>query len=163
MLWFERKLRFFKGHVYISKKHIRLWWCTLSGVPALNKHWSTAKLPVFNWYQVIPFDAAHAACRVCARDGANWVCVIAKCCEGNSMKGKASGSCGTHPWRRQTLTLLPHLQSELDEYAPSATALFHIKPWKVSKSHKGQRTESCATCTIKKKQQKRSQQQVLQP
>lgn len=102
---------------------------------------------------VIPFDAVYAACRVCVRDGANWVCIITNCCKGKSMKVKASGSCGTHPWRRQTHThtLLPHLQSKLDEYNPSATDLFHIKRWKVSKSHKGQRIESCATWTIKKK------------
>lgn len=53
---------------------------------------------------VIPFDAVYAACRVCVRDGANWVCIITNCCKGKSMKVKASGSCGTHPWRRQTHT-----------------------------------------------------------
>lgn len=100
---------------------------------------------------VMPFDAVCAACRVCVRDGVNWVCIITNCCKGKSMKVKASGSCGTHPWRRQTHTLLSHLQSKLDDYTPSATALFHIKPWKVSKSHKGQRTDSCATHSILKK------------
>lgn len=53
---------------------------------------------------VIPFDAVCAACRVCVRDGVNWVCIITNCCKGKPMKVKASGSCGTHPWRRQTHT-----------------------------------------------------------
>lgn len=52
---------------------------------------------------------SYAARRVCVRDGTNWVCIITNCCKGKSMKVKASGSCGTHPWRRHTHIVCCHI------------------------------------------------------
>lgn len=35
---------------------------------------------------VISFDAVCAACRVCVKNGINWVCIITNCCKGNPWK-----------------------------------------------------------------------------
>lgn len=143
----REKVLFFLWALLQKACYLEFWlWINTKAQPTSQSSTGTTSLAV------IPFDAAYAACRVCVRDAANLVPIITVS-KGNPWKWRHPAAEG-HTLEGDTYihTLLPHLQSELHEYAPLATALFHIKPWKVSKSHKGQRTESRATWKRRRKE-----------